>query len=206
MIEGKWRWSYISKVINVQEVWKHPDKPWDKEYLSQNRGITLFLIDTLVLPNATGEWNWYEISMYIDVQEVINNPHREWNRYALSWNDNMTRDIAQSLILPNATDRWDFDNIDYKSNRPLNMQEVILQPDKVWNRSNLSMRDGITVHLVDTLVLPNAIQEWNWRSISEKVPIQDVLQYPDRPWSRYGLSSNKEITIDTINKIDNLYV
>ena len=66
---------------------------WNRYWLSLNKGITLDVIDNLVMPNASDVWQWSYISQCINIQEVINNPLREWFPPNLLWNDGMTEEI-----------------------------------------------------------------------------------------------------------------
>ena len=81
----------------MQEVIDNPERTWNREGLSRNRGISIHLIDTLVLPNATDEWNWLFISEYIDIQEVVKHPYREWNKEGLSQNRGITLFLIDML-------------------------------------------------------------------------------------------------------------
>lgn len=47
MFEGKWDWDYISIYINIQEVIKNPHMHWNKEWLSENKGITIDMMNII---------------------------------------------------------------------------------------------------------------------------------------------------------------
>lgn len=55
--EGHWDWEWICEYINIQEVINHPGEPWDREYLSHNRTLTVDMIN-IDMPNSRGEWRF----------------------------------------------------------------------------------------------------------------------------------------------------
>jgi hypothetical protein len=65
-------------------------------------GITVDLIENLIMPNATGEWNWESISMYISTKEILLYRDYRWYRGSLSHNKGITLHIADNS---NASDK-----------------------------------------------------------------------------------------------------
>jgi hypothetical protein len=145
----EWQWDFISRAIDIRAVIDHPDRTWNREWLSMNKEITIDLIDNLELPNAVDdEWCWRFISQYIDIKEVYDHP------------------------------------------------------DRPWDKDGLSRNKGITIDLIDNLVMSNVVEEWNWDLLQERCPITDYIRYPDKKWSKEVLSRNPNIKILYIDIID----
>jgi len=87
---GEWDWSNLSEHIDMKYVRENPLRPWCRQGLSRNKGLTVDDIDNLVLPYATGDWDWEYISDHIDIREVRANPLRSWNIQSLSRNRGLT--------------------------------------------------------------------------------------------------------------------
>ena len=93
MLQSEWDWEYLSKHINIQEVINHPDKPWNRRALSENRGISLYVINTLSLIHGKRGWSSRYISECINIQEVLRYPHQRWDKRGLSYNKGITIEI-----------------------------------------------------------------------------------------------------------------
>ena len=106
-LKNIWDWYSISYIIPISEVYDNPNETWNKNGLSQNKGITIDLIHNLVLPNARSMWHWFDISQNISVSEVYKYPDEIWHREGLSQNKGITIDLVHNLILPNTRGQWD---------------------------------------------------------------------------------------------------
>jgi hypothetical protein len=196
-------WGKLSSKIDIAEVYKHPDLPWDKSYLSVNRGITLDLILHSKLPNATGQWGWRGPSAILHINDIRQNLRLPWSKQDLSRNKTITVDFIDNdtleLSYNSRRDDWKWSRL----SQHIDIAEVIGNPIKPWDRSYLSRNVGITVECVDNLHLPNATGNWDWMEISKVVSIDEVWSNPEASWHRYGLSLNSNITVDTV---DNLHL
>ena len=82
------------------------------------------------------------------------------------------------------------------------MNEARQNPTRSWNKGGLSCNEDLTIHDIDSLILPNAINDWNWEYISACATISQIAHNPNRPWNRGGLSSNKALTVRIMDLID----
>ncbi len=85
---------------------------------------------------------------------------------------------------------------DISSSVPI--QLVRDNPHLPWCKSGLSTNDGITLHDVLHLDLPNASGVWDWYCLSMYVPMHDVRTNTEHPWNLLGLSNNKGLIVDDI--------
>ena len=58
--------------------------------------------------------------------------------------------------------------------RYINIEEVRKDPNRTWDKSHLSLNLGITLRDIDTRILPNAIDDWDWYGISMSIDINEI--------------------------------
>lgn len=76
-------WYAISKNLDMETILDHPHLPWDLIGLSNNKDITLEIVDSVSFPNATNNWNWFSLSQTIPISDILNNLNRNWNMNGL---------------------------------------------------------------------------------------------------------------------------
>lgn len=82
--------------------------------------------------------------------------------------------------------------------RTVSIDDVRKYPDLPWDREGLSMNSTLMLYDVLYLELPNAVGDWDWRSISRCISSEQVREYPDLPWNRRYLSCNRSLTMHDI--------
>lgn len=197
---GDWNWFDMSMSINIQEVVRHPNKPWSKKGLSGNRGLTMDIIKHLDMPNATDDWNWYIISARINIQEVINNPNEPWNLQGLSKNPGINLYVYNSLNMPNKVGIWIMEEIlQYMVLDEVISTDIYIQSD---SKFHLSFNPTIRVSHIHFVNSKYTYSKFNYFFISKYIDIREVINHPNEPWSREGLSCNKGLTMDIIKYLN----
>jgi hypothetical protein len=90
-------------------------------------------------------------------------------------------------------DKWNWHQI----SEHIPMEDVVNNPDLLWNKSYLSMNKNICMKVIN-MNLPNTTGEWLWNIISRYIQMEDVIKYPNEKWDASYLSMNKNISIDVI--------
>jgi hypothetical protein len=80
------------------------------------------------------------------------------------------------------------------------MDDILMHTDESWNRETLSMNRHINLEVIHT-PMPNAVGDWDWSMISERVDIHDVLMHPNEPWSKMFLTYNERLPVSVLMRI-----
>ncbi len=144
-------WNDISTNISLDYIKKHPDKPWNWKYVSQNKHITMDYIEThLDMP-----WIWRE--MYIHIFEIyfiekyIDKP---WDWFLISWDKRITIEFIEKHI----DKPWDWGYL--SNNKNITMDFIEKYIDKPWDWRCLSDNKNITMDFVKKHNKP-----WNFNKI-----------------------------------------
>lgn len=86
------RWEYLSMFGNIEDIIKYPNLPWDMEFISGNKTVTLDYIKM-----HPRDWDYNSLSMCINISEIRKDLSLNWNRYYLSLNDSLTFEDILSL-------------------------------------------------------------------------------------------------------------
>lgn len=111
-----------------------------------------------------------------------------WDKWSLASNPTLTVDDIFSLNI--SDDEWEFDRI----SSSINMEQVRENIYLIWDRHSLSYNPTLTFDVVK-LDLPNAKGKWDWKQISQLLPLSDLYKLPDITWDREYLSRNKHLKI-----------
>ncbi len=153
-------------------------------------------------PNLTGRWKWYELSKVIPITDIKANTSMPWVKDGLSGNKDITLALMHELdeLLTSAVGDWSW--LQLSTNVPVT--DILSNHSKPWNRRGISMRDDMTVSMMDMLdkVMTNAIRTWAWELLSRYVSIQDILFNPDKPWDKETMSMNEGMTIEHKENLD----
>lgn len=84
----------LSQYSRINDIIKYPNLPWNRKYLSHNKGLTINIIETLELPNAVNNWNWNFISIHVNIKDVYKHPNKSWNKERLVRNKSLTLEDA----------------------------------------------------------------------------------------------------------------
>ena len=204
-MNNAWNWAALSKHAPIEDVLRNPTLQWNRDHLSENRGITLDIkrrLDSMHTPRITGEWDWGYLCWYVPIEDVLENPEEPWRKNELSWNRGITLDIKRKIDTLDIQGDWLWNLL--SQNIP--MEDVLRNPEEPWNRAGLSQNSGMSLDIsreIDTL---NVQGEWKWKLLSQNIPIEEVLRNPALPWDRVGLSLNPGITIDAGKRLDIMHV
>lgn len=197
---GEWNWWHLSSRVPIGDIRARPDLPWDRYGLSQNKEMTVDVMNHLdhVMTNSAGEWDWWHLSSKVPMDEIRLHPDLPWDRRGLSQNNEITVEAMNYLdhVMTSATDEWEWWHL--PSRVPIG--DIRLHPDLPWDREGLSGNKDITVALMDELdeVLTSATGEWDWYDLSVHVPMEEIRLHPDLPWDAEGLSLNPGVTVDDV--------
>lgn len=172
---GKWDWKGISMFIHMDDVLKHPDRPWHRTSMSYNEWLCKEVMNAH-MPNATGYWDdSYCMSVMGD-------------KHLPDYLDMKTIRNGQRILHSREMDVY------------IPMDYVLANTHIGWDRTNLSMNENITVSVIHA-PMPNAVGIWDWYDISKHIGLDDVLQHPHLPWNIEGLSHNEKIPIAVLMRM-----
>jgi hypothetical protein len=86
----------------------------------------------------------------------------------------------------------------HKISRNISMEEIINNPNEIWDKEHLSKNKNITIEVIN-MNLPNSAGEWSWVFISKYISMEEIINNPNEKWYREGLSYNKNISMKVIN-------
>lgn len=96
-----WKWDFLSKEVDWNTILKHPDKPWNDRYLSENTTINIKIVKMTNVnwnmpkltqnPNITID-DMYNVKLNWDTNSISTNPNLTLNRKDIIYNwENISR-------------------------------------------------------------------------------------------------------------------
>jgi hypothetical protein len=206
---------------------KYPDKPWDWEQISRNRGFEL----DMLTPKCEGfnrsiaigshyaktknpadlvDPNYETVSMnpHITWRYVLDRIDEAWCWETLSMNPAITFEVIRdNQRVGNKVIPWSWK---HASENPNITPEIIRANREIdgmaipWDYATLSENTSTTWEFVMSTLCPNCQvfhDGWDWHELSCNVATNEaVTMYPDAPWSLCGLAANNKIDLDTFAK------
>lgn len=201
--------------IDIADVLKYPNLPWDMQHILCKKGIPLSFIkeslDNNLLDDTAYTWAWISQNPNITMNFVKENLNKEWNWGSLSRNGGITfQDVLDNPSLP-----WDWNNLSQNFN--INMLHAIQLPTKNWNyhwlctvkKVRTTLQDikdnptfpwdwkGLSYNIVTIdFIKDNLDKDWDWGFLTNHpyITVQDILENPDLPWEKDRIELNQHFT------------
>lgn len=164
-----WNWNELSKKVQIGDILKYPDLPW----------------------------NWSIVTIYspISVTDIIKNDHLPWDIENLSFDhidetyyeyihhfkhlfdENAWNDFSSIVI-------WSF----YKKTKY----------EFPWNTIHITFREKINEDDFVTIILEQGYLNWNWAHLSRWVDVKVIRKYNMFPWDEDMVSHNKTLRYEDL--------
>jgi hypothetical protein len=214
-----WDWNYLTRVSSIDDIYKHPDRPWNKVQLRRRTDLTLDLALKYVPDYASAcvcedsirnnlDYNWdidtlsRRSSISVDTIMLISK-NIDWR--VRSYHSNK-EDLIKYPHLP-----WDIEHLSMNTEIPISilirqchtfnekvwtyiscgatLEDISSNPDLPWNRNYLSINKNICMKII-RMNLPNSMYVWNWDLISRHISLEDIVNNPNERWNRREISTN----------------
>lgn len=110
-----------------------------------------------------------QIHKTTDFKTIIKYNNFSWNKSYLSYSSLLTVSDIDNPITEKWKGEWNW----YDISHYINIQEVINNPNKPWDRYSLSFNKGITLDIAENLVMPYATHSWLYEYfICNENPVQ----------------------------------
>jgi hypothetical protein len=193
--------------IKWNHVVENPLLPWDYYSLSENKGITMDIVErTPELP-----WDYSRLSKNPNVTREFyeNNLDKDWRVYSLTQNPNF--DIDYILSMPKLCEdiKWSA----FCLNPNVTWDVVVDNPELPWHFNQLSSHPNITWDIITEHPDPykrvtekeitanyRRSYEWYtpWVSLNPNITWEIVESFPDYNWSFSDLSCNPNINYSIV--------
>lgn len=193
-----WCWSELSKRIDMNIIWQHPNHLWCAESMSENPSVAF--ADVIGHPDV--EWNYKALSenTRITFDDIISTIDRRWCWNTLSQRSDVTIDVIKAV----GVCRWDFMRL--SSNRCITMEMIHEMRNQRWHTYCLADNPALSA---DMVIACSQYKFWpvnrktgkknlGIMSGNRNVTFSYVQQHLDIDWDYDELSSNRSILLQNI--------
>lgn len=188
--------------INLEDIEKHIDCPWDYQLLSRNINISLYFVIKYIDKN----WNWRSLTVNpsISIKEIFEHQELPWiynmvvfridfnfsyvniyNMLSLSNTNDIFMDLSEntgitmSFVLNNRNAPFDWQKL--SKNYALDVEtDILTHPELPWDYIYVSKNSTINMNVV----LKNPHIKWSFKSLTRNcgISIKDINNYPELLW------------------------